>query len=570
MSYATVTTAHSADQNNVLTSNSYVEVDSTYKYNCYDVKKHEQVAKVVYAISNTFREDTTKRLITLTGRDKGIYKIETDNIAMYEGHEFLVHEGNNIAKVSIKTEKRYVDVNGKIRTERRAAEDELLITLFGADTDENRNISDEQLYEKIIEMGIGRIKKAIMPQPHRESPDVFTGNKYFVLKGIRKEDIAKIPSCFEFQSQEFGVQRIWLNYRGKKRRCNFCSNFHEEPTCPLEAKIRQMEEEREQIREKFDDHLPIKTYSDSTLRHVNQKALASDVDAMSGGSTGNILNAIEIDPNNEAVENIIIVAGQNEINRTMEPEKFLWIMERNKERLMHLARKKNIAIIPPPPQNFVISDPKAKEEIFQETLAELSKVENITIWDNPITEYHADGGQHPTETQTKELINFIDARVQEYFQIPYKLPSATSDEITTERFYNRVNSLYKYGCSACNQKKHNKVSNLCDECLSKLRDDETILTSLETFRHRVKIIDETNNPKITRTMLEVSPVTSDNEGSTAECKCRDCGEVLQSGLQIREHYDTKHPGLTSDNSKQDIRAKGKHHIADILCNKKPN
>ena len=50
-----------------------------------------------------------------------------------------------------------------------------------------------------------------------------------------------------------------------------------------------MEQERAQTPKR------IKTYSDSTMRLVRETALTGNVDAMSGGTTGNILNAVDID-----------------------------------------------------------------------------------------------------------------------------------------------------------------------------------------------------------------------------------------------------------------------------------
>ena len=49
------------------------------------------------------------------------------------------------------------------------------------------------------------------------------------------------------------------------------------------------------------------------MRLVRETALTGDVDGMSGGTTGNILNASN-------VESILIVTGQNELDRRMTNE----------------------------------------------------------------------------------------------------------------------------------------------------------------------------------------------------------------------------------------------------------
>ena len=66
------------------------------------------------------------------------------------------------------------------------------------------------------------------------------------------------------------------------------------------------------------------------MRLVRETALTGDVDAMSGGTTGNILNASN-------VESILIVAGQNKLDRRMTNEEFVWVNKKNEERLQKLG-----------------------------------------------------------------------------------------------------------------------------------------------------------------------------------------------------------------------------------------
>ena len=79
---------------------------------------------------------------------------------------------------------------------------------------------------------------------------------------------------------------------------------------------------------------------------MRETALTGDVDAMSGGTTGNVLNAIEADKKGPGVESVLIVAGQNELRR-MSNREFIWITQRNEEQL-----EKPVTIPAPPPQNF--------------------------------------------------------------------------------------------------------------------------------------------------------------------------------------------------------------------------
>ena len=59
------------------------------------------------------------------------------------------------------------------------------------------------------------------------------------------------------------------------------------------------------------------------MRLVRETALTGDVDAMSGGTTGNVLNAIEVDRKGADVESVLIVAGQNELHRRMSNREFI-------------------------------------------------------------------------------------------------------------------------------------------------------------------------------------------------------------------------------------------------------
>ena len=91
----------------------------------------------------------------------------------------------------------------------------------------------------------------------------------------------------------------------------------------MEQLVKNLERERDQVRKSNNNNLPYKTYTDSTLRYGRQQALASDIDTMSGATTGNILNAVELDEKNKDVPNVVIVAGKNALNANMETKEFL-------------------------------------------------------------------------------------------------------------------------------------------------------------------------------------------------------------------------------------------------------
>ena len=69
---------------------------------------------------------------------------------------------------------------------------------------------------------------------------------------------------------------------------------------------------------------------------------------MSGGTTGNILNAIEVDEDNKDVKNVILVSGQNDLKSRQSPEEFLLSLKIKQNRLIAMSGEKNLALLPPP------------------------------------------------------------------------------------------------------------------------------------------------------------------------------------------------------------------------------
>ena len=215
---------YSAITNMNVVHKKYVELDTTFFHDVYHVPKTPLMVKLVYQ----FNFDETKRLVELKGKNEGIFIIETKKPELYEQIEHIEYLGKKVAKVTVKTEKSFVDETGKtIRMTERNREHEILITLYRADTEDFEDISEDDIYSKIVGMGIGRVKKALAQQKYRDS-EVLNGNKFFVLTVLKDGDIDKIPPSFEFTNGK----KMWLNFKGKKRRCFFCSKFHE-GECPL-------------------------------------------------------------------------------------------------------------------------------------------------------------------------------------------------------------------------------------------------------------------------------------------------------------------------------------------------
>ena len=461
-----------------ISSTQYIELDPTYYH---FIRRLPKEAEIIRAVMETFREDDTKNLVRQFGRNDGLYVIETDNPEMYAQVDTLFYQGQPLAKVSMKVEEvviesgvpkkshSYVDRDGNKLSGKK--KNELLITLKRANTKGFRHITDDDIYTKIITMDIGKVKKALTPQHYLDSV-LPNGNKYFVLSHLKDGDIDRLPPSFDFRDPGGrGVLKMYLSYRGKKWRCSFCSKFHE-GDCELKNKIREMEEERDNIKNML-GHFASKTYATSIMRYAVQNAVASDIDAMSGATIGNLINSIEVDEENIDVPNTIIVGGDNDVHNQVQPAEFLWSLQRNKERLIELAqKKKSVSVLGPTMQQLPSAENTAKRKLYVDMLNDVAKdVPNFTFWENPLKMYEEDEGMHPSPQQTEQLLKYMDAMFAQQHGLTYLLKSATSEIITTKRKYNKVNSLYKFGCSACSSRKKNKWFYICTDCKSNIASD---------------------------------------------------------------------------------------------------
>ncbi len=487
----------------------YVELDTTTCYTCYGVPSKSHV---LHALRLSYGGDLTKKPKALGGHNAGVWRIETDNIHLYENKPFLTYGGKNIGSLSIREEERVVGGDGRIITKRYKEKNELLITLWNANTEEFKDVSNEMLIERIVSMGLGSIKKGPTPQLH-SGTDMMNGNKYFVLQNITPDQHDKICNSFDFMdAQSRPLPRMWLNYAGKKRKCFFCGEFHDQG-CKLQELARKLERERDEVKSTHKG-LPIKTYSDSTMRYARAASLASDIDAMSGATTGNLLNAARIDEDGKRTSNLVFVSGQNELNPNLSPEEFLHVLKTKEQRLLSLANEKKIVLITPPSQNAVSPSQKVKEQVSNECFQALESNDNISVFKNPIQTFDEDGGSHPSPEQTAAILRFIDEKTKEVFGHPYILPSAMEcdDILVTKRKYAGVNPLYKYGCGACTDQSRNKWYGVCNVCKDFIRDDDNLSKQVDAFKLAVADVEDAENPALQPTnerKRDITAITTD-------------------------------------------------------------
>ena len=520
--------AAAVGETNQTVTHEYVEIDSTAVNNPYHLPK---TAEICLAINRTFGDDPDRSVFSAGRGRAGIYHIETTNIERYKSvKEVRLHEGEQpIAVATIKNVQISVKNDGKIFRQDVKSPNDLLITLRDADKHILRAIPNEDILREIIAMDIGEIKKSVQRQWDSKKQE-YTGNKFFVLQNVLPEQRKRIPEFFVFQHPVVGNVRMWINHRHQIRRCWYCGDSHA-AVCPIKQKIEVLKAEREQKKAELHGNFHIKTYSTSAFRYVNQTALASDVDAMSGATTGNVLNAVDVDEQNEDVANLVIVAGSNDKTMDVSLEEFAYTLKITRERLSRLNTQKKVVLVPPPLTKAISPEEAVKEDFFEAHLEQIQK-SGILVVKNPVDEYSEDLGRHPSPTQSTDIVKAIDQATKSELNTPYILEGATDDVISLTNKYFHVRSLYKYGCAACDSKKRNKWYNLCDVCKSSASSDEEAIAQAREMREKIQ----------QRIEAELPALGDGEDSAEDELKCEDCGVAFQELSELRAHFKDNHPG----------------------------
>ena len=150
----------------------------------------------------------------------------------------------------------------------------------------------------------GRIVNMTELQNHRgtQCPN---GNRYCVIDTLGK---GTLPSTISVKHPTTGkIIQFYTHCRGQDWYCRRCEEMHV-GGCPVAREFHRLQEEKDK------EIITTKIAADSTLRHVHLLGLNDDVMAMTGGRIGHVANAVRDDPGMEDIKNIIVVAGQNDIN----------------------------------------------------------------------------------------------------------------------------------------------------------------------------------------------------------------------------------------------------------------
>ena len=193
---------------------------------------------------------------------------------------------------------------------------------------------------------------------------------------------------------------MWVQHRHQLRRCWFCGQKHE-AGCKVREMVETLQKERDAKRQT--EGFAVKTYSSSVLRYANQSALVSDVDAMSGGSTRNLLNAVAADEDNKDILNIVIVGGGNDRRMRLSMEEFVYTLKVIRERVLALNQSRRIFLLPLPVATGLTPEEQVKLDHFSKLLGEI-EAGGVVVLNNPVKEYDEDQGSQSSAAQTVTLI----------------------------------------------------------------------------------------------------------------------------------------------------------------------
>ena len=511
----------------------YVQLDTTFYNDCRHIPP---VATVILAIKKTFGADEDRRIIAPRRNNAGVWRIETSNTAAYKSVDVLcTPDGKEIAKVTVRHETIRINEHGRAQRSQAFDPTDLLVTLPSADTFPLNTISDEEILTAIIELDIGVMKRAPQRQIDRRTNE-YTGNKFFVLTKVSEEARNQVPNELVFTNPTFGKLVLTLSHRFRVRHCYFCGKKHG-ATCLVREKVAALKKERTTL------HTHI--CGDSTVRYLNEGALHAGVDAMSGGTTGNLINSLEVDDEVASKKILVFVSGANDLKPELSPEEFLFSLKKVRERVCHLLENGStrVALLPPPTTLMDVSaEALVRRELYSTHLGTLES-KGARVWPNPLEGYDEDDGTHPSVEQTVALARFLDKRVSEEFGVPFLLPSATDEVIALPNKYDHVTSLYKFGCGACARRERNKWRNICDQCKSEATQDDELRTDLRWYRSKLD---------------SLAPAVGDDL-ETDELKCEICDVCFHDLSDFNLHFKETHIGVTPRYKRSITEGKGRRN-----------
>ena len=296
---------------------------------------------------------------------------------------------------------------------------------------------------------LGTLTKQTEHQRFRGS-SIFNGNRYFCLQanGTMPDSITITdPANPDL------THKVRLGYKGKSYYCPRCQSRHV-GACPAKAAFYDEKRLRESR--------TIKTtvFTDSTLRQADVTGLSANVVCMSGGRIGNVSHMLQDDPAFKEHTHAVVIAGINDINRDTEStEAFKQTMEKGVEMIHHHCHGRDVSLtmVAPllPSDAAVIRVEKARA--YDDMLTALCHKADFPFTYLRTNDLDIDmDGYHPSPDGTKALLKAIHGAVNIIENEQF---------IVTDRLYQGVEAVFRYGCLSCHEYLGLDQRFLCPSCV---------------------------------------------------------------------------------------------------------
>lgn len=310
----------------------------------------------------------------------------------------------------------------------------------------------------------------IVPTQLQRTPGAptFSGNRYCVIQiPANTNSIPEyLPITHPITKKLYNLK---LTYKGQERFCTRCMKKHC-GQCPELKKFYETIEQRKQMAENGD--IFTKMFSDSTLRLVDPLGLTAECCTMSGGGIGQVAQAMVDDPETVDKSVLVIMSGANDLkSESFESNKeFAENVDQSVKKLVDAATSnpnKQIVLINSHPDQIIETHPaqhpvsiSVRQKYMHKKIEQISAGhENLHVID---IHYETDETGHPSLLGTEQIL----AKINEHAsgELIWNPRYTTSD-----RMYQRVETIYRYGCNHCGrfgtEIAHEYRNNLlCDDC----------------------------------------------------------------------------------------------------------
>ena len=292
---------------------------------------------------------------------------------------------------------------------------------------------------------------------------VKNGNRMCVVE--TPDNLKRIPNSIPVIDPNTRKQhQVNVSFYGQERFCSRCDDMHA-GKCPYIEERKRLEVEREKL------NIKTKLYSDSTLRRADVLGLRSEVLCMSGGGLGQVVQAAIDDP--DPCENVVILGGTNDrkIQNFPSTDAFAHNIDMALVKLAKYAKdneEKRFCVVQQAPvmeEETTHADQMVRELYLGRRIHKLAETHaNISTL---VVEYEADETGHPTLKGTDEILVQLGTHLTDGDPLIWNRAHITSDKP-----YSRVQAVFRYGCSGCQNfgaglvKATHQNPLICDVCLS--------------------------------------------------------------------------------------------------------